>query len=91
MFNVENHQVFLSRFMSPQTPYKKFTLVSWCWYRKNMQPLPLQKVLKKFNNYSKKVKITRGPRNINYFNYPGVYIIAGPAIQKKFLEMSFIA
>lgn len=85
MFNVENHQVFLSRFMSPQTPYKSLLLFHGVGTGKTCAAITIAEGFKKnLTTIRKKVKITRGPRNINYFNYPGVYIIAGPAIQKVF-------
>lgn len=85
MFNIENHQVFLSRFMSPSTPYKSLLLFHGVGTGKTCAAITIAEGFKKsLTSIRKRVKIARGNRNFEYFNYPGVYIIVGPAIQKVF-------
>ncbi|MDB4507426.1 hypothetical protein N9064_00890 [bacterium] len=84
-FNVENHQVFLSRFMSPDTPYKSLLLFHGVGTGKTCAALTIAEGYKKtLTNLRKRLQVKRGTRNFMYYNYPGVYVISSRAIHKVF-------
>ncbi len=84
-FNVENHQVFLSRFMSPDTPYKSALLFHGVGTGKTCAALTIAEGYKKtLANLRKRLQVKRGTRNFVYYNYPGVYVISSRAIHKVF-------
>jgi superfamily II DNA or RNA helicase len=84
-FNVENHQVFLSRFMSPDTPYKSVLLFHGVGTGKTCAALTIAEGYKKtLTNLRKRLQVKRGTRNFVYYNYPGVYVISSRAIHKVF-------
>lgn len=84
-FNVENHQVFLSRFMSPDTPYKSLLLFHGVGTGKTCAALTIAEGYKStLLNLRKRLQVKRGTRNFVYYNYPGVYVISSQAIHKVF-------
>lgn len=84
-FNVENHQIFLSRFMSPETPYKSLLLFHGVGTGKTCAALTIAEGYKStLSNLRKRLQIKRGTRNFVYYNYPGVYVISSRAIHKVF-------
>lgn len=84
-FNVENHQIFLSRFMSTETPYKSLLLFHGVGTGKTCAALIIAEGYKKaITNLRKRLQIKRGTSNFTYYNYPGVYVISSKAIHKVF-------
>ena len=89
-FNVENHQIFLSRFMSPETPYKSLLLFHGVGTGKTCAALTIAEGYKRtLLNIQKRLKIQQNNRSIKYYNYPGVYVISSRAIQKVFRNELF--
>ena len=84
-FSVENHQIFLRRFMNEDTPYKSILLYHGVGTGKTCAAITIAEGFKKsIMSVRKRIKIKRGTRDFKYFNYPGVYIISGQAIHKVF-------
>lgn len=83
-FTIQNHQLFMRRFMSPETPYKSILLFHGVGTGKTCASITIAEGFKtSLKNKQKKIRIMRGKKLIS-LSYPGVYVISSKAIQKNF-------